>query len=114
MKKYIIICLSIVILTSTMSRAMECKLLSNDRYLVKELYTPKIYSKNIVHVLWKAEDIFLINDTNCQTIINSNQEGEIISQIDILPDEYPYIFHLDPPTGSSIWSFLDSQGNPIP
>lgn len=99
---------------STYYRAVACELQSNNRYLFKEVLTPMTYSRDIVHVVWKAEDIFLINDTNCQTIISRDQSGDLLSQMRILPNEYPYIFRLVPQAGESTWSFLDSHGNEIP
>ena len=94
-------------------RAVECNLLPKDRYFVEEVYIPKIYSKDIVSVLWNTESIYLINDINCKSIVERNQYGDIISQIDILPNEYPYIFHNIINEKATNCSFLDSQGNDI-
>lgn len=99
--------------TSAYYRAMECQLLSNARYLVKKIYYPMIYSDDIVHILWKSNDIFLINDPNCKTIEYQNQLGEVLSQVNIPPDKYPYIFCLTSPAKDSKCSFLDSLGNQI-
>jgi hypothetical protein len=94
-------------------RAVECHRVANGRYKVKKIYTPMTYAKDIVHVVWMAEDIFLINNPSCQSIIYRNESGDVISKTDISPDELPYIF-LNKPLGSeSMCDFFDAEGNVI-
>lgn len=94
-------------------RAVACELLANNRYRIKKIVLPSTYAKDIVFATWRAESIFLINNTNCQTIIIENQSGVILYQISISSNAYPYIYHHVPPTGETITSFLDLNGNEI-
>jgi hypothetical protein len=60
-----------------------------------------------------AEDIFLINDSSCRSIIYRNGSGDVISQTDISPDELPYGFSLESLGSESVCDFLDAEGNII-
>lgn len=71
------------------------------------------YAQDIVHIVLDAEDIFLINNLSCQTIVYRNKFGDVISQTNILPNELPNIFILKPLGNESICDFLDERGNSI-
>jgi hypothetical protein len=94
-------------------RAVECHRVANGRYRVKKIDTPMTYTQDIVHVVWMAEDIFLINDSSCRSIIYRNGSGDVISQTDISPDELPYGFSLESLGSESVCDFLDAEGNTI-
>lgn len=94
-------------------KAVECKLLSNDRYIIEKIYTPSEYSEDILNVVWRTEDIYLINDTECKSIVYKDKNSKILSQIDILPEQFPYIFHHVAIGSKSTCSFIDSTGNEI-
>jgi hypothetical protein len=94
-------------------RAVECHKVANGRYQVKKIDTPMTYAQDIVHVVWMAEDIFLINDSSCRSIIYRNESGDVISQTDISPNELPYVFSLESLGSESMCDFLDAEGNVI-
>lgn len=54
----------------TLYRAVDCRVLNNGSYLVKKIYTPSAYARDIVHVVWRyARDIVLINNSDCRSIV---------------------------------------------
>jgi len=94
-------------------RVVECNKIANGKYQVKKTHKPMTYAQDIVHIVFDAEDIFLINNFSCQSIVYRNKSGDVISQTDILPNELPYIFILKPLGNESICDFLDERGNSI-
>ena len=94
-------------------RAVECSLLRRGKYKVKNIYKPMVYTDDIVHVLWRANDVYLINRTDCHSIIYQNNNGDGTYEITLLPSDFPYIFLNNPPFRSSTLDFLDSERNPI-
>ena len=98
---------------STDYRAMDCRLLKNGGYILKNIYKPMIYSQDIVHTMWMNGDIFLINDPDCRAITYRDSSHEIISKIELSPNDIPYVFLDKPPSGETKMDFLDSAGNII-
>lgn len=72
-----------------------------------------IYALDIVHVVWKAEDIFLVNNRDCAKIIYMNQAEEIVKTTDLAEQGLPYIFRLSMPTNPGICMFVDANGEEI-
>ena len=93
--------------------AVECEWLSSGKYKFVDIFTPMTYSTDIVHVIWNAEDIFLVNNRDCASIVYKDQNGEIILQTNLTEHDFPYIFPHSPPTNPGITTFLDSQGKEI-
>ena len=72
-----------------------------------------VYARDIVHIIWQAEDAFLINDPNCCTIVYSNGAGTVLSKTELSQDDLPYVFLLKYPFGASKCDFLDVDGSCI-
>lgn len=70
---------------------------------------PMIYAQHIVHVVWMAKDVFLINNSECRTIAVSRGA---VTRIELSPDDLPYVFP-DGVSGSGKLDFLDAEGNPV-
>lgn len=98
--------------SSTYYRAVDCKILPNG-YLIKEIYKPRSYARDIVFIIWKTETIFLINNANCEKIVTESKSGNIVSISAILPSDCPYIYHHTPPSEETRTSFMDSNGDEI-
>ena len=93
--------------------AAECQLLKSGGYRLIKVSRPMVYARDIVHIIWQAEDAFLINDPNCRTIVYSNGAGTVLSKTELSPDDLPYVFLLKYPFGASKCDFLDADGNCI-
>lgn len=98
--------------TLTYYRAVECRVVADGRYQVKEIYKPTTYAQDIVHVIWRADDVFLINNPACQSIVYKDKSGEVISETKIASGDIPYVF-LHEPVGELSCDFLDTAGNAI-
>ena len=74
---------------------------------------PMIYAQDIVHIVWMAKDVFLINNSECRVIaVDSGTSGDAVSRIELSPDDLPYVFP-DGVSGSGKLDFLDAEGNPV-
>ena len=96
---------------TTHYRAVECREVTSGRYQVKKLYKPTAYAKDIVHVVWMGEDVVLINNPSCRSILYRNKAGDVISKTDILPSELPYVFLLKSLGHETKCDVLDAEGN---
>lgn len=94
-------------------RAVECSLLSCGRYKVRKVYKPMIYAKDIVHVVWMAKDIFLINNPNCRFIICEDVSGDNSFEISLSPSDLPYVYLNEPPFRKASTDFVDLDGNSV-
>lgn len=97
----------------TYYRAVECRLLKKGGYLLKNIYKPMTYAQDIVHIVWKAEDVFLINNSDCRAIVCKDIFDNVISKTEISSDDIPYVFLLRTSVSSSTWDFLDITGNSV-
>ena len=93
--------------------AVECEKQSSGKYKFIDSFSPMIYALDIVHVVWKAEDIFLVNNRDCAKIIYMNQAEEIVKTTDLAEQGLPYIFRLSMPTNPGICMFVDADGEEI-
>lgn len=99
-------------------RAVGCRMLKNGGLRIKNIYDPMAYAPDIVHVVWMAEDVFLVNDPECRGVVSRNADGNVTKQIDFAPSQFPVILSLsqlgiDGMMGSATIDFVDSEGNPI-
>lgn len=94
-------------------RAVECRLLKNGGYLLKSIYKPMTYAQDIVHIIWMAEDVFLINNPNCQAIVYSDRLGNVIAKTEISSSDLPCVLLHRPPVSESKCDFMDISGNII-
>ena len=92
--------------------SVPCGMNKNQTYLINKIIKADEYTRDIVHSLWNAHDIYLINNMNCTKIVLKNDAGEIVSQIDITADKFPYIFDLLS-LGNGKIMFIDSNGEEI-
>ncbi len=98
---------------SSLYRAVDCDLLRHG-YRVGEVLKPSSYTADIVHILWKGEDIWLINNPNCAFVVQENEAGEVLSETDLrFSSQYPHIYQHEIPDGRSSTRFLDWEGNEI-
>ena len=95
----------------TLYRAVDCRVLNNGSYWVKKIYKPREYTRDIVHVVWNARDVYLINDPNCGSIVYHTSYGE--EKTEFSADDLPYIFVYSPPFGTTGCDFLDAAGSII-
>ena len=95
----------------TLYRAVDCRVLNNGSYWVKKIYKPSAYTRDIVHVVWNARDVYLVNDLNCGAIVYHTSYGE--EKTEFSADDIPYIFVYSPPFGTTDGDFLDTAGNVI-
>lgn len=93
--------------------AVECEKQASGKYKFIDTCSPMTYAQDIVHVVWKAEDIFLVNNRDCSQIVYMNEEREIIQEIDIAEYGFPYVFRLSMPTNPGICMFVDVNGDEI-
>ena len=98
---------------STSYWAAECRLLKNGGYRLIQLTRPRTYAKDVVHVIWQAEDVVLVNNPDCRAIVYSNSAGNVVSRIELSPGDLPYVFLLNYPSGASKCDFLGADGNSI-
>ena len=96
----------------TLYRAVDCRVLNNGSYLVKKIYTPSAYARDIVHVVWRyARDIVLINNSDCRSIVYHTSYGDEKTELSV--EDIPHVFLRNPSGGSSTCDFLDAAGNSI-
>ena len=95
----------------TMYRTVDCRVLNNGSYWVKKIYEPSAYTRDIVHVVWNARDVYLINDPNCGSIVYHTSYGE--EKTEFSAEDLPYIFAYSPPFGTTGCDFLDAAGSII-
>ena len=93
--------------------AVECEKQSTGKYKFIDSFSPMIYAVDIVHVVWKAEDIFLVNNRDCAKIVYMNQAEEVVKTTDLTEQGLPYIFRLSMPTNPGICMFVDADGEEI-
>ncbi len=93
--------------------AVECEKQSTGKYKFIDSFSPMIYAVDIVHVVWKAEDIFLVNNRDCAKIVYMNQAEEVVKATDLAEQGLPYIFRLSMPTNPGICMFVDANGEEI-
>lgn len=96
--------------------SVSCQLKENNIYRINEVIKSNVYAMDIVHVVWNKHDVWLINNVNCKQIVQKNDADEIVSQIDIGADEFPYIIDINlftNPAGGSKIMFLDSNDEEI-
>ena len=93
--------------------AVECEKRSSGKYKFIDTYSPMIYAQDIVHVVWKAEDIFLVNNRDCSQIVYMNEARKVIREIDVAECGLPYVFRLSMPSNPGICMFVDVNGEEI-
>ena len=93
--------------------AVECEKQSSGKFKFIDSFSPMIYAVDIVHVVWKAEDIFLVNNRDCAKIVYMNQAEEVVKTTDLTEQGLPYIFRLSMPTNPGICMFVDANGEEI-
>ena len=93
--------------------AVECEKRSSGKYKFIDTYSPMTYAQDIVHVVWKAEDIFLVNNRDCSQIVYMNEAREVIREIDVAEYGLPYVFRLSMPSNPGICMFVDVTGEEI-
>ena len=93
--------------------AVECEKQASGKYKFIDTYSPMTYAQDIVHVVWKAEDIFLVNNRDCCQIVYMNEAREIVQEIDVAEHGLPYVFRLSMPTNPGICMFVDANGEEI-
>ena len=93
--------------------AVECEKRSSGKYKFIDIYSPMTYAQDIVHVVWKAEDIFLVNNRDCSQIVYMNEAREVIREIDVAEYGLPYVFRLSMPSNPGICMFVDFNGEEI-
>lgn len=96
----------------TYYRAVECRVVADGKYQVKEIYKPMTYAQDIVHVIWRADDVFLINNPACRSIVYKDKNGDVISETLIVSSDIPYVF-FKKSYSESTCDFVDSLGNVI-
>ncbi len=94
-------------------RAVDCRMLKNGGFGIKNIYDPMTYAPDIVHVVWMAEDVFLVNDPDCRGVVSRNAEGNVIKQTDFAPEPFPVVLSLSQLGMDGMIDFVDSEGNPI-
>ena len=93
--------------------AVECEKRSSGKYKFIDVYSPMTYAQDIVHVVWMAEDIFLVNNRACTQIVYMNEARETVQEIDVAEHGLPYIFRMSMPTNPGICMFIDANGEEI-
>lgn len=96
----------------TLYRAVECHPLIGGWSHVAHIYDPMTYASDIVHVIWKGEDIILMNNPDCQSLVYKDDSGRVVTTTEFSSSELPYVFLHKPLNGTS--DFLDYEGNKIP
>ncbi len=92
----------------------KCKPLSRGRYQLKDIFTPQTYAKDILSIVWKSDYVLVINNPDCRSIVQTDNSGNVIKQIDLSAETYPYIYYHDSPLSiETKTSFLDAAGNEI-
>lgn len=94
------------------SRSINNKTTYGEIYTTKEIYKPMTYAQDIVHVIWRADDVFLINNPACRSIVYKDKNGDVISETLIVSSDIPYVF-FKKSYSESTCDFVDSLGNVI-
>ena len=96
----------------TLYWAVDCRVLNNGSYLVKKIYNPSAYARDIMHIVWRyARDIVLINNSDCRSIVYHTSYGD--EKTELSAEDIPYVFPYAPPFGTTGCDFLDAAGNSI-
>ncbi len=96
----------------TLYWAVDCRVLNNGSYLVKKIYNPSAYARDIMHVVWRyARDIVLINNSDCRSIVYHTSYGD--EKTELSAEDIPYVFPYAPPFGTTGCDFLNAAGNSI-
>ncbi len=92
----------------------KCKPLSGGKYQLQDIFTPKTYAKDILSIVWKTDYILVINNPDCRSIVQTDNNGNVIERIDLSAESYPYIYyHNSPLSIETKTSFLDAEGKEI-
>ncbi len=94
--------------------AAECELLSNGKYRLTDVIDPRMYAENIPYILWMDEYIFLVNDSNCHSIVHTDGNGTVLGEVDLSTETIPYVYRFTLHEGTRITTFYDAEGNEIP
>ena len=93
--------------------AVECRRTTSGKYQVTAIHEPMTYAQDIVHVILGGEDIYLVNTPSCRSVVYRNENGEVVSQTNISPEQIPCVFPLRHPVNPSTCNFVDADGNDI-
>ena len=91
----------------------KCTTLSGGKYQLKDIFTPQTYAKDILSVVWKTDYVLLVNNPNCRSIIQTDGARNIMKQIDLSSESYPYLYTDSSLPGGTITRFLDAEGKEI-
>ena len=94
-------------------RAADCRLLKTGGYLVRDFPKVTADTDKIFHTIWMGEDIYLVDDPDCRSIVLTQPPASVLSEITLTPDDLPYIYVFHPPYGQSDLDFLDAAGRSL-
>ena len=93
--------------------SIACEVMYGGPNQFKEVLDVMTYAEDIVHVLWKGDDFFFLNNKDCAAIVYLDGSGQIVLE-DRLPHVgTPYVFRLVMPTNPGSAMFVDANGDEI-
>ena len=93
--------------------AVKCEKSNSGKYQFEEILSTMTYAKDIVHALMDGEDIFLVNNAYVKAIVYQDESGNVVKQIELSENNYPYVFLLSQPVSPCKCSFIDANGQEI-
>lgn len=93
--------------------AVECRVVADDRYLVKRVSEPGSWGPDIAHAFMGRKGICLVYNSSCRGFVFKTKDGTVVSKTELSPDDLPYIFECRITAEATQLTFLDAEGNEL-
>ena len=86
--------------------SIACEKRADGTYKFMDTLDVMTYAEDIVHVLWKGEDLFLVNNKDCAAIVYLDGSRQIVREDPLPHVGAPYVFRLVMPTNPGSAMFV--------